>query len=60
MVEIHVHTVFMYDNVIVQNRSLARSGIWFGQIGILIWPGQIPDLAKLIHVFSLARFQVFV
>ena len=35
------------------NRNLARSGIWLGQIGILIWPSQIPDLAKL--SLSLAR-----
>ena len=27
------------------DRNLARSGIWLGQIGILIWSSQIPDLA---------------
>ena len=39
------------------DRNLARSGIWLCQIGILIWPSQTPDLAKLL--FSLARFRIW-
>ena len=32
----------------IPDRNLGRSGICLGQIGILFWPRQIPDLPKVI------------
>ena len=44
-----VLAVFLYDLCIYlnSNRNLASPGILLGQIGILIWPRQIPDLANV-------------
>ena len=44
-------------------RNLGRSGICLGQIGILFWPRQIPDLPKVILgqiriPIWLGRFQI--
>ena len=42
---------YVFFNVCIcrsPDRNLGRSGICLGQIGILFWPRQIPDLPKVI------------